>query len=98
MQHDHVLKKLIFNILIPSLESGGGGMQAKYLLPYCFVPYSLKFEMQHDHVLKTLKFDLLTLSPGSGGVGGGLRVKYLLPCCCICNFIYFENLHHGHVM
>ena len=42
MQHDHVLKKLNFDILtLPKgwggggRGGGGGGLQAKYLLPCC---------------------------------------------------------------
>ena len=37
MQHDHVLKRLNFDLLIPSPGLGGGGgggvLRAKYLLP-----------------------------------------------------------------
>ena len=34
IQHDHVLKKLTFYLLIPS---GGAGIWAKDLLPCCFI-------------------------------------------------------------
>ena len=37
MQHDHVLEKLNFDLLTPSLGWGLGGLQAKYLLPYCCI-------------------------------------------------------------
>ena len=53
MQHDHVLKKLNNDLLTPSPGSGGregGGLQAKYLLPSCYILDSLIFDMQHDHV------------------------------------------------
>ena len=59
MQHDHVLKKLTFDQLTHSPASRGvgeGGMQAKYLVPFCCNRDSLKFDMQHDHILKKVKF------------------------------------------
>ena len=42
---------------------GGGGdgyrdLRAKYLVPHCCNPDSLKFDMQHDHIVKKLNFDL----------------------------------------
>ena len=63
MQHDHVLKKLNFDLLTPSPGLGrvrGGAVLAKYLLPCCRILDSLEFDMQHDHLLKSLNFDLLT--------------------------------------
>ena len=36
---------------------GGGGLPAKYLLPFCCVGDILKFNMQHGNVLKKLYFD-----------------------------------------
>ena len=47
--------------------------QAKYLVPFCCIHESLKFDMQHDHILKKWNFNLLTKSPKSGGGGGGLQ-------------------------
>ena len=38
---------------------------AKYLLPWCCIHASLKFDMQNDHVLKKLNFDSLTPLPKS---------------------------------
>ena len=41
IQHDHVLKKLNFDLLTPRVSEdkgkGGGGLQAKYLLPCCYI-------------------------------------------------------------
>ena len=49
MQHDHVLKKLNFDLLIrPPGSERGKGLQVKYLLRCCCIPDSLKFDMQHD--------------------------------------------------
>ena len=74
MQHDHVLKKLNFDILTPyPWVLGGGGLRAKYLLP---------FDMQH---IPFLKIWLLTYWPGEGR-WGDLRANYKLPCCCISWF------------
>ena len=52
MQHDHVLKKLNFDLLTPRGGGGGGGLQIKNLRPCCCIGDSLKFDMQRDHVLK----------------------------------------------
>ena len=35
-----------------------GAMRAKYLLPWCYIHDSLKFNMQNDHVLEMLNFDV----------------------------------------
>ena len=79
MQHDHVLKNLNFDLLIPHTRVlQVGGLRAKYLLPCCCIHVSLQFDMQHDHVLA---FDILT-GPPALGEGGDLRANYLLPCCC----------------
>ena len=57
MQHDHVLKKLDFD-LIPSVGGGwgvgrvAGGLHTKYLVPCCCICNSLLFDMQHDHAFK----------------------------------------------
>ena len=60
MQRDHILKNGNFDLLTPSqgLEGGGGlgGLQAKYLVRFCCICDSLKFDMQHDHVLKKVEF------------------------------------------
>ena len=47
MQHDHVLKKVNFDLLTPSpgSEGGGRGLQVKYLLLCCCICVSLKFDM-----------------------------------------------------
>ena len=71
MQHDHSMTKVGFRNHPRVVGGGGGGLQAKYLLPCYFIRVSIKFDMQHNHVLKKLNFD-----PGSGGGGGvGMRVK-----------------------
>ena len=47
-----------------------GALRAKYLLPWCCIHDSLKFDMQNDHVLKKSSFDVLTPLPKSAqGVG-----------------------------
>ena len=60
MQHDHVLKKLVFFLLTPSPGSGGGegrGLRAKSkLLPRCCIRNYIKFDIQHDHVFKKVEF------------------------------------------
>ena len=63
MQHDHVLKKLNFDLLTPSPGSSGGGggmkgvcMQTIYYHVAAFV--ILLFGMQHEHFLNKLNFDL----------------------------------------
>ena len=42
-----------------------GALRAKYLLPWCCIHDSLKFDMQNDHVLKKLNFDVWTFGPHS---------------------------------
>ena len=88
MQHDHVLKYLIFDLLTTTPGSGGGGGSVgKYIyLPCCCIRHSLSFDMQHNHALKKLNFDLLIPSPRVVGGRGCLRPKYLQPCCCISWF------------
>ena len=81
MQHDHVLKKLNFDPLTPAQVQGrlggvGGGLRAKYLLPFCCICDSLQFDMQYDHVMKRLNFDLWTPPPKSTQrVGQRLSIK-----------------------
>ena len=93
MQHDHVLKKLNFDLWPRPLNPPGGQTQTfdqksglKYFL--FIVPLSA-----FDTILLHLRFPLIcnmTMfrknefwpSEREGG-GGGLRAKYLLPCCCI---------------
>ena len=62
MQHDHVLKKLNFDLLTSSRRSGrwgGGGVCGKNICYHVAVFCdSNKFDMQHDHLLKKLNFDL----------------------------------------
>ena len=58
MQHDHVLKKLNFALL-----GGGGGLQAKYLVPFCCNRDSFKFDIQHDTGLGSeIRFDMFHVS------------------------------------
>ena len=57
MQHDHVLKKLNFDLLIdPRVVVGSRDLWAKYLLPCCCILDSLLFDMQHVRVLKRVEF------------------------------------------
>ena len=88
MHHDHVLKKLNFDLLATSTGSGVGsaGIILATMLLHFVIPFTLK--LQHDHILKKLNFDLLAQSTGSGGGGGGsLRAIYFLPCCCIRDYL-----------
>ena len=55
---------------------GGGVLRAKYLLPCCCIPDSLRHETWPCFEKKWI------LTPR---VEGGLRAKNLLPCCCIRN-------------
>ena len=56
MQHDHVLKKLNFDLLTPSTRfvcGCGGGIACKIfatILLHSVIP--IKFDMQHKRVLK----------------------------------------------
>ena len=94
LQHDHVLKKLRFDLYTPTPGSGdGGGLQEKCLRPSFCIPDSLKFDMQHEIVLKKLNFDLL-----APRVSVGVLAKYLLPCAkfrdcinLICNANMFSK-------
>ena len=78
MQHDHVLKRLNFDLLTQSKGSGEGVLRAKYLLPCCCIRDSLLFVMQQDNVLEKMNLDLLTPSPGSW-VGGRGSVGMIFP-------------------
>ena len=80
MQQGHVLNKLNFDLLTPRV--GGGGLPAKYLLPFCCIGNILKFNMQYVYVLKNW---ILTLRPPVLAGGGGLLAKYSLLCCCMCD-------------
>ena len=64
MQHDHVLKKLKFDLLTPSPGSENWGPVGVSGQNICFhaaaFRESLLLGMQHNHVLEKLKFDLLT--------------------------------------
>ena len=44
-------------------------MWVKYLLLYCCICDSNKFDMQNSHVLKKVNFELLTPISGSGDRG-----------------------------
>ena len=94
MQHDHVLKKFNFDLLNPSLGSGGGGSAGKIFATillrwwfpfiwYATLPCSEKVEFR-------------PLPQGRGGVRG-LSAKYLLVCCCICDSLKFD-MQHDHVL
>ena len=66
-----------------------GALRAKYLLPWCCIHDSLKFDMQNDHVLKKFSFDLLTPLPKSTqGVRPGLWSKIIFDMF----FIYCNTL------
>ena len=94
MQHDHVLKRLNFDLLTPWVEEG---LLAKYSLPCCCIRDSLlKFDMQRDHVLKMLNFDP-TPRVQVGVVGGRLQTNYLLSCCCIHDSLSFD-MQHDHIL
>ena len=73
MQHDHVLKKLNFNLLIPRVAVEGEGPLGSAF------PFNLICNM--TMFLKKLHSD--RLKPPRVRGGGGLRVKYLHLCCCI---------------
>ena len=67
MYHDHVMKKLIFDVLTSSLRvEGGRGFRAKYLL---------QFDMPHDHFLKKWNFDLLIPTLGLGVWGSAEKFR-----------------------
>ena len=65
-------------------------LRAKYLLPWCCIHDSLKFDMQSDHVLKKSNFDVLTPLPKSTqGVGHRSSIKnhfdmFLIYCNAVC--------------
>ena len=63
MQHDHVLKKLTFDLLIPSTrsEQGGGGVCSQNIC-YHVAAFrdTILFDMQLGHILKKLNLDLVT--------------------------------------
>ena len=90
MEQNHVLKKFNFYLLTPRV--GGGSTVKLFLLSWCCIRDSLKFDMQYDHVLKkTLNLDLVPT------VAGSLRANYLLPCCCIRDSLHFD-MQHDHVL
>ena len=66
MQHDHVLKKLNFELLTPSprVEGGGGVCGQNICHHVAAFRDSLYFDMQHDYALKQFNSDLLTPSRG----------------------------------
>ena len=57
-----------------TFDPTSGCVKTEYVLAFCFIRHSLKFDMQHYHVLKKLNFDLLTPPPMGGGGGGGGRL------------------------
>ena len=81
MQHDIVLKELIFDLLTPRV--GEGGVSASKILTtmllhmwFSFIIWYAKWPCsEKNHVLKKLNFDQLTLSQGrrrGGGLGLGV--------------------------
>ena len=97
MQHDHLLKKLIFDLVTTSSGTGAGG-RGKGLLQnirYHAPAFrdTLKIDMQHDHVLKKLNFDLLTPSPGLGvsacKIFAIMLLHFVIPFQLICNMTIF---------
>ena len=72
---------------------GGGGLPAKYLLPFCCIGDILKFNVQYVYVLKKLYFDTKTPSVGGGGVCWQ-NIPYYVAACVIpfnliCNMTIF---------
>ena len=62
MQHEHVLKKLNFDLLTPPLGSGIGGGLCGQNICYHVAAFVILFNLifNIDHVLKKLNFDLVT--------------------------------------
>ena len=94
MQHDHVLKKLNFDLLTPSPGRGEGEWGRWQNICYHVAAFhdSHKFDMQHDHVLKKMNFDLLTPKPPRPGGGGVCKqniyyhvAAFVIPFTLICN-------------
>ena len=81
MQHDHVLKKLNFDLLTPSPRVVGEGVcRQNICLHVAAFRDSSKFNMQHDYVLKKLNFIMWTLSEWRevGGSTGKMFATTLL--------------------
>ena len=83
MQHDIVLKELIFDLLTPRVEVGGGGGVCGQNIDYHVAAYVILF---HNLISKMTvfwkktccekaDFDQLTLSQGQRGEGGGSVVR-----------------------
>ena len=70
-QHDHLLKKLNFDLLTQpqgqgGLLRGGGGVFRQnicYHIAAVMIPFDFICIMQHDHVLKKLNSNLLSFDP-----------------------------------
>ena len=79
MQHDHVLKKLIFHLLTPSPSVVEGGGSAGKI--FATMLLHLRFPLiwyATGHCSEKLNFDPMTPSPGSGwGMGEGSACKIL---------------------
>ena len=95
MQHNHVLKKLYFNLLAPSpkvVGDGGEGGSAGHVAAF---RDSLKFEIQHDHVMKKLNFDLLTprVSKDKGKGGRVCRQNICYHVATFCDSNKFDMQH-----
>ena len=75
-----------------------GALGAKYLLPWCCIHDSLKFDMQNDHVMKKLNFDVLTpLLKSTQGVGHRSLIKItfdmvLINCNAVCMRHFCKNI------
>ena len=70
MQHDHVLKKLDFDLLIPPPRVGGGGGVCGQTISYHAAAIVIPFNSICNMSMKKLNFDLLT--PHSPRVGGSV--------------------------
>ena len=79
MQHDHVLKKLNFDLLTQSVRLWGVyGQNICYHVAAFVTLFNLICTMTNHHIMKELNFDLLTPSPGSGVVCGQKNATMLL--------------------
>ena len=91
MQHNHVLKKLNFDLLTTSRGGWVRGLRATFLLPCCCIGDS-HFDMHNDLILKKLNFDLLTPSKGSGCLGQNICyhvAAFVIVFNLICNMTMF---------
>ena len=82
MQHDHVLKKLNFDLL-----RGEGGCRQN--ICYHFAAFAIPFNLICNMIMFCkVKFDLLTLGSGGGGGGCGQNICFHVTAFMIAfNFI-----------